>query len=140
MVHSLNGSSRRGQAVLEVIICLPLILLLTFGGIEFTWAIRKSSEVTTAARVAARAGSLLGGRYEDVYEAASDQMTAAGFEEGTWTLELEPPNPDAPGGTPISVVIRGDYSAVSLGGLGGFLPIPETISGAAVMRKEGPPQ
>ena len=140
MVHAVGTPRRRGQAVLEVIICLPVLLIMIFGGIEYTWAISKSVEVTTAARAAARAGSLVDGRYDDAHAAAADQMTAAGFEEGTWTMELDPSDLDAPPGTPISVVIRGEYSAVSLGGLGSYFVLPETISGSAVMRKEGPPQ
>ena len=131
---------RRGSLVLEATLGLPLLFIIVFAGLEFAWAFSKKVEVTNAARVAARTASLAHSTSMDVYAATSSQMAAAGFGLGDWDLELDPTNPAAATpGSPVSVVIRANYSAVSLGGLSDWFPLPDQISSAAVMRKEGNP-
>ncbi len=52
-----RGRSERGAALVETAIILPLIILITFGMIEFSMAYRDASSVADAARAGARTGS-----------------------------------------------------------------------------------
>ncbi len=52
-----RGRSERGAALVETAIILPLILVITFGMIEFSMAYRDASSVADAARAGARTGS-----------------------------------------------------------------------------------
>ncbi len=52
-----SGRSERGAALVETAIILPLIILITFGMIEFSMAYRDASTVADAARAGARTGS-----------------------------------------------------------------------------------
>ena len=129
---------RTGSAIAETVIGIPALLVVLFAGLEFSWAFDKKASITEAARAAARAGSLAGGTRADALVVVGEHLGKAGFPAGAWVLELTPAEPGlAEPGTPISVVVRADYSAISLGGLGDWFPVPDELSGAAVMRKEG---
>ncbi len=52
-----RGRSERGAALVETAIILPLIILITFGMIEFSMAYRDASTVADSARAGARTGS-----------------------------------------------------------------------------------
>ena len=124
--------------ILEASVALPLLLIVLFGGLEFAWAFTKKVEVTNAARIGARAASLYSSTYSQVQSAVAGQMTSAGFSEGQWSLQLTPSDPAmAAPGDPLTLRITADYGSVSLGGLADWIPVPETITSQAVMRKEG---
>ena len=124
--------------VIEAVVVLPLLLIILIGGLEFAWAFTKKIEVTNAARIGARTASLYSSNYGNVQSAVSDQMASAGFPEGAWSLVISPEDPSAAmPGAPVTVRIDAQYSAVSLGGLSDWVPVPDTISSESVMRKEG---
>jgi hypothetical protein len=121
-----------------MVIGLPVLLVVLFAGLEFSWAFDKKAGVTEAARAAARAASLAGSTRADVEVVVGEHLEKIGFPANTWTLEMVPADPEfVEPGTPISVHIIADYSAVSLGGLGDWFLLPENLNAAAVMRKEG---
>jgi hypothetical protein len=123
---------------IEVGVALPLILIMTFGALEYAWAFMKKAEISAAARAGARAASLEDSTLATVQQMVSQQMTTSGFPAGSWNLSIDPSDPSAafPGDS-ISVSIVANYSAVSLGGLANWLPLPDIVNGHAVMRKEG---
>lgn len=51
-----NFNEERGQALVEMVLVLPILLLLVFGTIEFGRVFNSYLEVTNAAREGARAG------------------------------------------------------------------------------------
>ena len=53
----LPRESERGAALVETAILIPLVILLTFGLIEFSSAYQSSAVATSASRAAARTGS-----------------------------------------------------------------------------------
>ena len=131
-------NQRRGSMVIEAVVALPLLLIILFGGLEFAWAFTKKVEVTNAARVGARTASLYGSTYGQVESAVGAQMASAGFPTDSWTLQVTPQDPgSAFPGDPVTVRVDAQYDAVSLGGLADWIPMPDTISSQAVMRKEG---
>ena len=131
-------TGRRGAAIVETVVALPLLLMVLFGGLEFAWAFTKKVEVTNAARVGARAASMAGSDSSQVYSAVEDQMTAAGFPPGAWNVQIDPADPaGVVAGTPLTITVQADYQSVSLGALAAWAPVPQSISSRAVMRKEG---
>ena len=52
-----DGASERGAVLVEAAILLPLVLIITFGMIEFSSAYQSSSTATAAARAGARVAS-----------------------------------------------------------------------------------
>ena len=123
--------------MVETAVSLPLMFFVVFAFLEFAWVVSKKSEVTNAARVAVRAASLPDATYGDVLEAATAQMSLAGFGDGEWVLDLQPSDPSSvAGGGSIFVELRADYGAVSLGRFD-WLPVPEEITATAAMLKEG---
>ena len=129
---------RRGSMFIEVGVAVPLILIITFGALEYAWAFMKKAEISAAARAGVRAASLESTSLAGVQAVITAQMNAAGFPDGSWVVNVDPADPTMtlPGDT-ISVTIDANYSSVSLGGLADWLPLPDIVNGQAVMRKEG---
>jgi hypothetical protein len=106
--------------------------------LEISWAMYKKAEISNAARLVVRAASLADATAESVQAIATRQMSIAGFSESQWQLDLEPGDPSAvAGGDPILAELTVDYSSVSLGKFGGWIPVPDELSSVAVMLKEG---
>lgn len=77
---------QRGAALVETVIILPLILLLTFGMIEFGFAFNEQGTVRAATRNAARAASTQPKASNAIFEAAaidSLDASAANLNNGT---------------------------------------------------------
>ena len=51
------STSRRGTAIVETALILPLLLILTFGGIKYGWLFIKWQQVTNVVRHSARYAS-----------------------------------------------------------------------------------
>ncbi len=54
MVRMRKTSCRRGAMAVEAALILPVLLLLTFGGIRWGWLYLKAQQITNAARVGVR--------------------------------------------------------------------------------------
>lgn len=71
-------ADQRGAALVETVIVLPLVLLLTFGMIEFGFAFNEQGTVRAATRNAARAASTQPKAANAVFEAAAiDSLDAS---------------------------------------------------------------
>jgi len=99
-----GDAPRRGLAVVELAICLPLMVMLTFGAIEAANAIYLKQTLVTAAYEAARTATSLGGtqadgqtRYQEIVDSVGMKGTAI-----TFTPEIQP---DTPAGTAIRVTV-----------------------------------
>jgi len=83
-----EGSGRRGQAVVEFALILPLFMLLLFAAIEFGRAYYELHLLANAAREGSRAGSLLGQLEDDVCARVDSFLTEVGL-EGGWTTSIQ---------------------------------------------------
>ena len=131
-----RNDRRRGAALVEMALVLPILLLLTFAVIEYGWLTFRASQVNQAARHGARIAVRPAATAEEVEDAVAAIMDGAGLTD--YTLTITPEDPDTEVGDPVTVVVSVDYGPISLTGAA-FVPTPETIVGNVTMAKEGPP-
>ena len=72
-------SNQRGQAVIEMALTLPLLLLVVFGIIDFGFMFQRYESVTNAAREGARLGVLPEYTAAEAQNRALDYMRASGL-------------------------------------------------------------
>lgn len=118
---------------------LPIVLLLTFGLIEYAWIFLKSQQVASAARNGARAASLPDAQQGEVVESVRQYLEDRGLDgEGVAAIVLTPANlSDASSGEHVEVSVTVDYQKVSITGLR-LIPRPESLGSSTTMAKEGP--
>jgi len=136
----MNGSSltkrgktsrlRRGAAVVEMAVVLPLLLTLVFGIIEFGWTFMVYQNVTNAAREGCRVAVLAGSEDTDINERIDTFMGLVGLSD--YDVTLTHPTPGDPTET---VVISVPYSSISLVGEY-FGAVDFDIVARSSMRKE----
>jgi Flp pilus assembly protein TadG len=85
MVSGRTARDRKGQAVVEFALVLPVFLLLVFGAIEFGRAYYDLHLLTNAAREGARVGSLPDRLESDVQAAVTGFLHDVGLSSGCTT-------------------------------------------------------
>ena len=127
---------RRGNAVLEAALVIPILLYLAFGTVEFGYFFYVKNNVQGAAREGVRAGIPPGATNTDVTSAISSQMTAAGLQSSGYTVTTTPSNVSglAPG-TTVTVQVQCTWGTVGLRPLQ-LISSGKIVKGQAVMRKE----
>ena len=130
----------RGLAVIEMALVLPLLVLLTFGVIEYGWLFLKAQEITNAARYGARiAIRPVEGAVGDAEAAIHVLMARAGMADtGYWVTILLV---DTPSGTPehqaFEVKVTVPSANIALMNAP-WWPLPENLGASVTMAKEGP--
>ena len=76
---TLRISNARGQAVIEMALTLPLLLLVVFGIIDFGFMFQRYETVTNAAREGARLGVLSSYTATEAQNRALDYLRASGL-------------------------------------------------------------
>jgi hypothetical protein len=126
-----NHIERRGTAVVETAIVLPLLLILILGGVDFALQLHVVHTMTNAAREAARKLAVRGGTTAQATTTALDQLSGI---HATFAVTYPPPTTD-----PCDVVVRISVprDEISLG-IYGLLGLSRggTIQVQAIMRKE----
>ena len=141
MVRHMNRKKnlkRQGVALLEFAIILPLLLLLTFGLIEYSWMFLKSQQITNAARQGARVGARPDAVNATVEIEVDRVLNNAGILDGEYTLAIVPGDVTTPEpGEPLTVTVTVPYANIALTGVP-FLPAPENLRAETTLAKEGP--
>lgn len=126
----------RGQALVEVALVVPVLLIMVLGTVDFGWALRSWMTVTNSAREGAHAGAL-GASCEDI------QQRAVGASAGLLSAaDVSVKNCRGDPGTSVVVTVTHDYSFVTpLGSLlttfsGSTLPSTITMTSSSDMRIE----
>jgi Flp pilus assembly protein TadG len=128
---------RRGAALVEFAIVLPLLFLLVFGIIEVGRAISVQQIITNGAREGARAAILPRATDAGVYQTIDAYLTGAGVAGAGYTRTISPSLATAGANVPITVTVTVPYNSVtwlpvgSLSWFGG-----KSLHASAVMRKE----
>lgn len=137
MARIVKARKCRGAMTVEAALLLPLLLLLTFGVIEYGWAFVKTQQITNATRHAARVAVRADSTNADVQSAAATLMAASGMDAGTYELTLSSDVSQVPPGETVTVRISVPYASVELAGPP-FVPMPSHLEAVVTMAKEGP--
>ena len=81
-------TDRAGQALTEIVLVLPILLILVFGIIEFGLAFRTYQIVTNSAREGARVAVIPSSDTGDVEAAVRDRLLSSGLDSGDPALEI----------------------------------------------------
>lgn len=137
---------RRGQAIVEFALVLPIFLLLLFGAIEFGRAFFVLHLMANAAREGAREASLPNKTVSDVESAVDGFITGVGLDtsQRTTTIGVIPAGCTEPDETPLADADSGDRVRVSVAYgfqviTGSFIPglsDPIQLSARCVFRHE----
>ncbi|NOS99729.1 MAG: pilus assembly protein [Phycisphaerales bacterium] len=123
---------KRGAALVEFAVVLPLLLVLLFGIIEFGWVFMVRQSLSSAAREGCRMAVLKTATQAMVQERVREVMAPTGFAEGTsWNMDLSAID-DALQTVTVTIPIND----VALTG-GFILHGGYDLSGTCSMRKEG---
>lgn len=106
--------TRRGQAVVEFALVLPVFLLLLFGALEFGRVFVRLHLMTNAAREGARVGSLPGSTEDDVQDTASDRMTRVGLSGDEFVTTVVAEDQDGVERESLAVAQQGDRIQVTV--------------------------
>src|SRR4051812_28702270 len=80
-----RSSRFRGNAVLDLALVMPVLLALTFGAMEYGYALYLKHTLQGAAREGARAAVVAGATAADVQTAVDNAMSNAGFAQAKYT-------------------------------------------------------
>jgi Flp pilus assembly protein TadG len=127
---------RRGNAVLEAALVLPVLMSVAFGTVEYGHFFFVKHTLEGAAREGARAGIVAAAGNADVTTAVASVMSAAGFDGGQYTVTVTPSTvSSAAGGSMVSVTVSGAWGTVGVRPMG-LIPGGKLVTGTAAMRRE----
>ncbi len=131
--------SRRGNAVLETALVLPILLALSFGLVEFGYFFYVKHNLQGAAREGARVAITPSATNTDVTNAILAALTPAGLHTSGYTVTLDPSDVSAAAtGSNITVTVSCTWGTVGAGFRPmGLISAGKSVTGVAVMRKEG---
>lgn len=134
---------RSGNALLDMAFVLPILLALTFGAVEYGYALYIKHSLQSAAREGARAAIVAGATATNVQDAVDSSMLAAGFVQSKYTRPptITPANwATSTAGTTVTVSVTTTWGTAGIQVLptvmGGIGPAKQ-LTGSTTMRKEG---
>ena len=143
MANKMKKRTRRGAAIVEMAVVTPLLLLLTFGIMEYGWMFLKAGIISDAARHGARYAVLpdvtsveqVASPGYDPLPSAVNILTEGGISVHSQTVTV--PTGVTPGtGNPVTVVVTVPYEDIKLFGFF-LLPTPQNLRSSVTMFKEG---
>ena len=131
-----------GIAVVETVFVLPLLIILTFGGIKYGWLFMRHQQLTNAARQVGRVAIRPGNRELDIYGENSDGMFDTLMNNANITgaeCTVVPANGVAVVGGDVTVTVEiSDMSQSNVDILKiPYLPAPSKMTATITMSKEG---
>ena len=134
---------RRGNALLDMALVMPVLLMLSFGAIEYGYAMFIKHSLQGAAREGARAAIVPGATAADVQAAIDQTMQISGFPPTKYTRPavIEPSNwASAGAGTQVKVTVQTTWGTVGIHVLPTYLggiSSGKQLVAATAMRREG---
>jgi len=130
----------RGASVLEMALVLPILLMLSFGIVDYGYFFYVKNTVQGAAQAGARAAIPASATNSDVTNLINNMMTASGLQNSGYSVTLSPSDVStASAGSSITVTVTVSWANVGLHALSssmGGISNSKQIVGTAVMRKE----
>ncbi len=128
----------RGMASVEMAIVSLVLMMLTFGGMEYGWMFFRMQEISNVSREAARTAALPTSTGTTVTDRVNLLMTNYGMDGSGYTVTLDPADiTTAAVQSPIKVTISVPWANVGLTGIALF-PAPTNLVSVAYMAREGP--
>lgn len=133
--RDLSGRRRRGAAVVEFAIVVPIFFLMVFGMIEFGRMVMVHQLLTGAARDGARRAVVNGATAGDVEQTVRNYLTATSVDGQEASVNVTPDPATAETGTAVTVETGIAFEKVS------WLPAPfflqeMTLNATSTMRHE----
>lgn len=129
--------TRRGNAVLEAALVLPILVGLAFGTVEFGHFFYVKHSLQGAAREGVRAAILNDASNATVNKAVGDALASAGLAQSGYTVTLTPSDVgEAEAGTNVTVAVQCKWGQVGVRPMG-LIGADKNVRSVAVMRKEG---
>lgn len=130
----------RGTSVLEMALVLPILLMLSFGVVDYGYFFYIKNTVQGAAQAGVRAAIPASATNANVNSVITSMMSAAGIASGSYTVTLTPTDVStAAAGSTVQVQISITWGNVGLHALSssmGGISNSKQIVGSAVMVKE----
>lgn len=133
---------RRGNALLDAALVLPILLSLTFGTVEYGYFFFVKHSLQGAAREGCRVGILPTADNTQVRAAIAASLNAAGLNssastlDAKYTLTTTPSNVSGlTAGTTVTVQLDATWSAIGVRPLG-LIGANKVVRGTTVMRRE----
>lgn len=135
-----RSHDRHGGSLVELILALPLLLMLTFGMVDYGYFFFAKNSLISAAQIGCRAAVPQSATNSTVSSAISASLTASGFGNSTYTVTTNPNTISGVAkGTTITVTVSATWSNIGFHTLptylGGIDPSKQVV-GTAVMIKE----
>ncbi|GGF23937.1 hypothetical protein GCM10010954_23520 [Halobacillus andaensis] len=122
--------SEKGQALVEMALVLPILLMLVFGIMDFGRIFHAYLTIDHAGREGARAASVGG---DDAHIRAVIEDTASGLNDSSLNIAISPEG-DRDSGSEVRIIL--DYDIDFLTPVVGSLASPFNLSDTTVMRVE----
>ncbi len=136
-MENILNHGKRGAAIVEMALVLPLLIALTFGLIEYGWLFLKAEQMSDAARQGARVAILPTGTNALATAAIANQMQLDGLGASGYTVAFTPGDVSTPAsGSTITVTVTVPYPNIELVGIP-LVPVPPTLTATVSMAKEG---
>lgn len=131
---------RRGVSVLEMTLVLPILLMLSFGIVDYGYFFYLKGTIQGAAQAGARAAIVPGATNTTVSSAISSMMTASSLQNSGYTVTTSPADiTTAASGATLTVTVSCNWGTAgyhSLPSVLGGISSSKSVTGAATMRKE----
>lgn len=128
---------KSGLATVEAAIVLTLLMMFTFGVMEYGWMFFRIQQVTNAAQIGARAAILPDATNVGAQARIDSTMTDWGLGASGYTVTFSSDTTTLDVGQLISVEVSVNYANIDLLGMS-LIPTPAVLQSSTTMAKEGP--
>lgn len=136
MARLRESARRRGLALVETALILPLLMVLTLALLEYGWAFIKIQQLHSAAREGARAGACSGGTNGQVTAVVGRVMDKANMGGSSYSLTTVPTNvANAAKGSMIRARVEVTYANINLVDVP-YVLLPTTLASEFYITKE----
>jgi hypothetical protein len=136
-------NSNKGTSTVEAVIILPVLVLLTFGGLKYGLLFLRAQQITNVARQACRLAIRPHVTNDDITSTENPLgeiprlMSAIGLGDSGYTISM-PDVTSVPVGDPLTIKLTLPTDRVDNLTLVNWLPLPDNIVAVVTMSKEGP--
>lgn len=140
LIRDHRSHDRHGGAMVEFVLALPLLLMLTFGLVDYGYFFFAKNSLVSAAQIGVRAAVTESATNTTVTSAISASLGASGFGNSAYTVTTNPTDVStASKGTAVTVTVTAAWSNIGVHTLPTFLggiDSSKQVIGTAVMIKE----